>query len=167
MVTASTSSARTRSADTTDLKPNILIVEATFYPEISRLLLDGATAALERGGAYFDCVSVPGALEIPPTIHFAMKGGEHGGKHYDGYIALGCVIRGDTYHFEIVAGQSGRALVDLGINYGLCIGNGILTVENEAQALMRANREEADKGGDAARACLALIALRARLGMRK
>ena len=167
MVTASTSSARTRSADATDLKPNILIVEATFYPEISRLLLDGATAALERGGAYFDCVSVPGALEIPPTIHFAMKGGEHGGKHYDGYVALGCVIRGDTYHFEIVAGQSGRALVDLGIHYGLCIGNGILTVENEEQALVRADREQADKGGDAARACLALVGLRQRLGMHR
>jgi 6,7-dimethyl-8-ribityllumazine synthase len=167
MVTASTSSARTRSADVTDLKPNILIVEATFYPEISRLLLDGATAALERGGAYFDSVSVPGALEIPPTIHFAMKGGEHGGKHYDGYVALGCVIRGETYHFDIVAGQSARALVDLGINYGLCIGNGILTVENEEQALTRANREEGDKGGDAARACLALVQLRQRLGMRK
>jgi len=167
MVTASTSSARTRSADATDLKPNILIVEATFYPEISRLLLDGATAALERGGAYFDCVSVPGALEIPPTIHFAMKGGEHGGKHYDGYVALGCVIRGDTYHFEIVAGQSGRALVDLGIHYGLCIGNGILTVENEPQALARADREQADKGGDAARACLALVGLRQRLGMHR
>jgi len=167
MVTASTSSARTRSADATDLKPNILIVEATFYPEISRLLLDGATAALERGGAYFDCVSVPGALEIPPTIHFAMKGGEHGGKHYDGYVALGCVIRGETYHFEIVAGESGRALVNLGIYYGLCIGNGILTVENEHQALARADREQADKGGDAARACLALVGLRQRLGMHR
>lgn len=167
MVTASTSSARTRSGDETDLKPNILIIEAVFYPEISRQLLDGATAALERAGAYFDCVSVPGALEIPPAIHIAMKGGEHGGKHYDGYVALGCVIRGETYHFEIVAGQSGRALVDLGINFGLCIGNGILTVENEDQALMRADRERGDKGGDAARACLALVALRSRLGMRK
>jgi 6,7-dimethyl-8-ribityllumazine synthase len=151
----------------TDLKPNVLIVEATFYPEISRQLLDGATAALERGGAYFDCVSVPGALEIPPTIQFAMKGGEHGGKHYDGYVALGCVIRGETFHFDIVAGESGRALVELGIHYGQCIGNGILTVENEEQALVRANREQGDKGGDAARACLSLIALRHRLGMRK
>ncbi len=167
MVTASTSSARIRSAEGTDLKPNILIVEAVFYPEISRLLLDGATAALERGGAYFDSVAVPGALEIPSAITFAMKGGEHGGKHYDGYVALGCVIRGETYHFDIVAGQSGRALVDLGIHYGLCIGNGILTVENEAQALARADRERADKGGDAARACLALIELRHRLGMHR
>jgi len=167
MVTASTSSARIRSAEETDLKPNVLIVEAVFYPEISRLLLDGATAALERGGAYFDCVSVPGALEIPSAVTFAMKGGEHGGKHYDGYVALGCVIRGETYHFEVVAGQSAHALVDLGIHEGLCIGNGILTVENEAQALVRADREQADKGGDAARACLALIELRHRLGMRR
>lgn len=149
------------------MKPNILIVEATFYPEISRQLLDGATAALERGGAYFDSVAVPGALEIPPTIYFAMKGGEHGGKHYDGYIALGCVIRGETFHFDIVAGESARALMDLGIEYGLCVGNGILTVENEQQALVRANREQGDKGGDAARACLSLIELRARLGMRR
>lgn len=149
------------------MKPNILIVEATFYPEISRLLLDGATAALERGGAYFDSVAVPGALEIPPAIYFGMKGGEHGGKSYDGFVALGCVIRGETYHFDIVAGQSARALIDLGIQYGICIGNGILTVENEEQALVRANRGNADKGGDAARACLALIELSHRLGIRR
>ncbi len=146
---------------------NVLIVEAPFYPEISRLLLDGATAALERGGAYFDSVSVSGALEIPTAINFAVKGGGHGGKTYDGYVALGCVIRGETYHFDIVAGQSARALMDLGINFGLCIGNGILTVENEQQAKVRADREQGDKGGDAARACLALIDLRARLGARR
>ena len=146
---------------------NVLIVEAPFYPEISRLLLDGATAALERGGAYFDSVSVSGALEIPTAINFAVKGGEHGGKTYDGYVALGCVIRGETYHFEIVAGESARALVDLGIHYGLCIGNGILTVENDQQAMVRADREQGDKGGDAARACLSLIDLRTRLGARR
>ena len=149
------------------MKPNILIVEATFYPEISRMLLDGCTAVLERSGAYFDSVAVPGALEIPPAICLAMKGGEHGGKSYDGYVALGCVIRGETYHFEIVAGQSGRALTDLSIQYGLCIGNGILTVENEEQALVRADRGRGDKGGDAARACLALVELRHRLGVRR
>jgi len=163
-------SERTPSADRTKeggLRPNILIVEATFYPEISRLLLDGATAALERGGAYFDSIAVPGALEIPAAICLAMKGGEHGGKSYDGYVALGCVIRGETYHFELVAGQSGRALTDLAINYGLCIGNGILTVENEQQALVRANRDSGDKGGDAVRACLALVELRHRLGVRR
>ena len=149
------------------MKSNILIVEAPFYPEISRLLLDGATAALERGDAYFDSVSVTGALEIGPVIQFAMKGGEHGGKSYDGFIALGCVIRGETYHFEIVAGESARALTELGVHYGLCIGNGILTVENEEQALVRADRERGDKGGDAARACLALVDLRQRLGVRR
>jgi 6,7-dimethyl-8-ribityllumazine synthase len=146
---------------------NILIVEAPFYPEISRLLLDGATAALERGGAYFDSVSVSGALEIPPAINFAVKGGGHGGKTYDGFVALGCVIRGETYHFDIVAGQSARALMDLSLEHGLCIGNGILTVENDQQAMARADREQGDKGGDAVRACLALIELRARLGARR
>ena len=149
------------------MKPSILIVEAPFYPHISRLLLDGATAALEKGGAYFDSVSVTGALEIPPAILFALKGGEKGGKSYDGYIALGCVIRGETHHFEIVAGQSARALMDLGIQFGLCIGNGVLTVENEEQAMVRADREQRDKGGDAARACLAMIELRYRLGARR
>jgi 6,7-dimethyl-8-ribityllumazine synthase len=149
------------------MTPNILIVEAPFYPHISRLLLDGATAALERGGAYFDSVSVPGALEIAPVIHFALKGGEHGGKSYDGFVALGCVIRGETHHFEIVARESARALTDLIIDFGLCIGNGILTVNNEQQAIARADRSQRDKGGDAARACLALIELRHRLGVRR
>ena len=149
------------------MKASILIVEAPFYPEISRLLLDGATAALERGDAYFDSIPVTGALEIGPAIQFAMKGGEHGGKSYDGFVALGCVIRGETYHFEIVAGESARALTELGIHYGLCIGNGILTVENEEQALVRASRERGDKGGDAARACLSLVELRHRLGVHR
>jgi len=146
---------------------NILIVEAPFYPHISRLLMDGATAALERGGATFDSVSVSGALEVPAAILFALKGGEKGGKTYDGYVALGCVIRGETHHFEIVAGQSARALMDLSLQYGLCIGNGILTVENEDQAVVRADREQRDKGGDAVRACLSLIDLRYRLGARR
>lgn len=146
------------------LNPNILIVEAPFYPHISRLLMDGAAAVLEKGGATFDSVAVPGALEIPPAIYFAMMGGEHGGRSYDGFVALGCVIRGETFHFDIVAGQSARALVDLGIHHGLCIGNGILTVEDEAQALVRAEPNDGDKGGDAARACLALVELRHRLG---
>ncbi|MDE2184440.1 MAG: 6,7-dimethyl-8-ribityllumazine synthase [Alphaproteobacteria bacterium] len=149
------------------MKPNILIVEAPFYPQISRLLLDGATAALETGDAFFDTIAVPGALEIAPAIHYAVKGGEQGAKNYDGFVALGCVIRGETFHFDIVAGESARALMDLGIHYGLSIGNGILTVENESQALVRAAREGGDKGGDAARACLALVKLRHRLGTSK
>ncbi|MBU6297564.1 MAG: 6,7-dimethyl-8-ribityllumazine synthase [Alphaproteobacteria bacterium] len=149
------------------MTPNILIVEAPFYPHISRLLLDGATAALEKGGAFFDRVTVTGALEIAPAIQFAVKGGEHGGKSYEGFVALGCVIRGETYHFEIVASESARGLTDLGVQYSLCIGNGILTVENEQQAIERADREQRDKGGDAARACLSLIDLRHRLGVNR
>jgi 6,7-dimethyl-8-ribityllumazine synthase len=146
------------------MTPNILIVEARFYAHISDSLFDGATAALEAGGAHFERISVPGALEIPPAILFAAKAGEGAGRSFDGYVALGCVIRGETYHFEIVAGQSARGLMDLGLHHGLCIGNGILTVENEAQALARAGRDGQDKGGDAARACLALLNVRARLG---
>ncbi len=133
----------------------VLIVEARFYPEISDALYDGARQALEAAGIASERVAVPGALEIPGAIKFAAK-------PYDGFIALGCVIRGETYHFEIVANESARALTDLVLNDGLCIGNGILTVEDEDQALPRARREELDKGGDAARACLALMSLKQR-----
>jgi 6,7-dimethyl-8-ribityllumazine synthase len=145
-------------------KPNILIVEARFYSHISDMLLDGATAALEKGGAHFERLAVPGALEIPTAIAIAARAGEHGGRGFDGFIALGCVIRGETYHFEIVANESARGLMHLGIEHGLCIGNGILTVENEEQALVRARVDDGDKGGDAARACLALLNARNRLG---
>ncbi|MEJ1970077.1 MAG: 6,7-dimethyl-8-ribityllumazine synthase [Rhizomicrobium sp.] len=148
-------------------KPNILIVEARFYPHISDLLLDGATAALEKGGARFERLAVPGALEIPIAVGLAARAADHGGKSYDGFIALGCVIRGETYHFEIVSNESARGLTDLGIAQGLCIGNGILTVENERQALERADPGDGDKGGDAARACLALVAMRARFGVHR
>ena len=147
--------------------PNVLIVEARFYDHIADSLLDGATAALEKGGAHFERITVPGALEVPAAIAFAAKAGEGAGKSFDGYVALGCVIRGETYHFEIVAGESARGLMELGIHHGLCIGNGILTVENEEQALARAARDRLDKGGDAARACLALITARARLGVHR
>ena len=145
------------------MNPNVLIVEARFYANISDLLLDGATAALENGGARFERIAVPGALEIPAAIAIAAKAGA--GATFDGFVALGCVIRGETHHFEIVAGQSARGLMDLGVNHGICVGNGILTVENEKQALARAARDKGDKGGDAARACLALIQLRHRLGV--
>ena len=134
----------------------VLIVEARFYPEISDALYDGAQQALEVAGIASERVAVPGALEIPGAIKFA-------NLHYDGFIALGCVIRGETHHFEIVANESARALTDLVLNDGLCIGNGILTVEDEEQAFHRARREELDKGGDAARACLALMSLKERV----
>jgi 6,7-dimethyl-8-ribityllumazine synthase len=148
-------------------KPNILIIEARFYSHISDMLLDGATAALEKGGAYFDRIAVPGALEIPTTIALAARASEAGGKYYDGYVGLGCVIRGETYHFEIVSNESARGLIQLGITHGLCVGNGILTCENEKQALERASPEDGDKGGDAARAALALIAAKHRLGLNR
>ena len=134
----------------------VLVAEARFYPHISDALLDGAARALEEAGVRFERIEVPGALEIPAAIRFASA-------DYDGFVALGCVIRGETYHFEIVAMESARGLMELSLRDGLCIGNGILTVENEAQALRRASRGELDKGGAAARACLALIGLKARL----
>jgi 6,7-dimethyl-8-ribityllumazine synthase len=134
----------------------VLIVEARFYPHISDALYDGAAHALDVAGVLSERMVVPGALEIPPAIKLAAG-------HYDGFIALGCVIRGETYHFEIVANESARGIMDLMLREDICIGNGILTVENEAQALHRANPEGADKGGDAARACLALIAHRRRM----
>jgi len=149
------------------MNANILIVEARFYEHISDGLLDGAKAALEKAGATSDRVAVPGALEIPAAVLFAAKASEGAGKTYDGFVALGCVIRGETYHFEIVSNESARGLTDLALHHGLCIGNGILTVENKEQALVRAKRDGLDKGGDAARACLALIELKARLGARR
>jgi 6,7-dimethyl-8-ribityllumazine synthase len=137
----------------------VLIVEARFYPHISDALLEGAVQVLEAAGAKFDRVTVPGALEIPGAIKQAAG-------HYDGFVALGCVIRGETYHFEIVANESSRGLMDLTVRDGLAIGNGILTVEDEEQALVRARAENGGKGGDAARACLALIALKSKFAQR-
>jgi 6,7-dimethyl-8-ribityllumazine synthase len=132
---------------------HILIVEARFYDAIADALLDGAETALAAAGATFDRITVPGALEIPAAV---ARASEAGG--YDGYVALGCVIRGETYHFEIVAGESARGLMALALD-GLAIGNGILTVENEAQAWARARKSEKDKGGEAAKAALAMVAL--------
>ncbi len=133
---------------------HILIVEARFYSAIADAQLEGAVAALEAAGATHERITVPGALEIPGAISLA-----HETERFDGYVALGCVIRGETYHFEGVAGESARGLMALSLD-GLAIGNGILTVENEAQAWARARRTEKDKGGEAAKAALAMIALR-------
>lgn len=145
-------------------KSHLLIVEARFYDELADALLAGARAALDEAGATCDVVTVPGALEVPAAISFALDAAEEGGTDYDGFVALGCVIRGETYHFEIVANESSRALMELSIEESAAIGNGILTVENEAQAWARARRDEGDKGGGAARAALSMIALRQRLG---
>jgi 6,7-dimethyl-8-ribityllumazine synthase len=136
----------------------LLIVEARFYDHLNDLLLEGARAAIEAEGHEHETATVPGALEVPAAIAMAAETGRYGG-----FVALGVVIRGETYHFEIVAGESARGIMALTLD-GLAIGNGILTVENEAQALARARPDEKDKGGEAARAALAMMALRERFG---
>jgi 6,7-dimethyl-8-ribityllumazine synthase len=141
-----------------------LIVEARFYDDMADALLEGATFALEEAGATFDVVTVPGALEIPATIAMALDGADNDGMQYDGFVALGMVIRGETYHFDIVSNESSRALMDLAVSESLAIGNGILTVENDEQAWVRARRSEKDKGGFAARAALTMIELKKKLG---
>ena len=144
-------------------KAHLLIIEARYYDGLSDALLEGAKAALDEAGATYDVVTVPGALEIPAVISFALDGADSG-VEYDGFVALGCVIRGETYHFEIVANESSRALMDLAVEESLAIGNGILTVYIAALAWARAGRDEGDKGGFAARAALTMIAHRERFG---
>ncbi len=142
-------------------KLKVLIVEARFYERIQDALLEGAKSALDAYEAEYDVVTVPGALEVPIAIAMADEAGQKpAGVRYDGYVALGCVIRGETTHYETVAGESARAIMDLGVSRRLAIGNGILTVEDEAQAWARAKPNEGDKGGGAAKACLELIVLK-------
>lgn len=136
----------------------ILIVEARFYAHLNDMLIAGAKATLAAAGHEVEVLTVPGALEIPGAIALAAESGE-----FDGFVAIGVVIRGETYHFEIVAGESARAIMALTMD-GIAIGNGILTVENEAQALVRADPAQKDKGGEAAEAALALLALQDRFG---
>ncbi len=126
--------------------PHLLIIEARYYDRIADGLAEGAVAALEEAGATWSRAEVPGALEIPGAIALAEEASEDGGVAYDGYVALGCVIRGETLHFEIVSTESARGLMDLTIYDGLAIGNGILTVENEAQALVRSDPAQKNKG---------------------
>jgi len=145
----------------------ILVVEARFYEEIADALLAGAMRALHEARASVERISVPGSLEIPTAIAIAADAARRRRRPYDGVVALGCVIRGETIHFEIVSHQSARGLIDVSLARGLPIGNGIITVENEAQAFARARMDEQDKGGDAARAALALVALHRKLGKRR
>ena len=135
-----------------------LIVEARFYDHLNDMLVAGARAALTQAGHEVEVVTVPGALEIPGAIALADQS-----DLYDGYVAIGVVIRGETYHFEIVAGESARGIMALTMD-GVAIGNGILTVENEQQALVRADPAQKDKGGEAAKAALALLKLQQRWG---
>ncbi|MBL8702494.1 MAG: 6,7-dimethyl-8-ribityllumazine synthase [Alphaproteobacteria bacterium] len=140
--------------------PHVVLVEARFYEELADELAAGAIAVLEAAGASVERVVVPGALEIPAAIAMLATRRRAQGRPIDGFVALGCVIRGETTHYEIVAGESARGLMSLSLTGVLAIGNGILTVENEKQAWARARRRDLDKGGDAARACLRMIALR-------
>jgi 6,7-dimethyl-8-ribityllumazine synthase len=135
-----------------------LIVEARFYDHLNDMLVAGAKAALKAKGHEVEVITVPGALEIPGTISMAAEA-----QIYDGFVAIGVVIRGETYHFEIVAGESARGIMALTMD-GIAIGNGILTVENEDQAIVRADPKQKDKGGEAAIAAMALLALQSKFG---
>ena len=136
---------------------HILIAEARFYAHLNDMLLDGARSVLEAAGQSHETVTVPGALELPGAIAMAAESGR-----FDAFVALGVVIRGETYHFEIVAGESARGLLALTLD-GFAVGNGILTTENEAQAIVRADPKQANKGAGAAEAALALLALKRQL----
>ena len=132
-----------------------LVVEARYYDNVGEMLMQGARAAFAAAGAEFDVIGVPGALVIPAAIAIVVDA-----RRYDGAVALGCVIRGETYHFEIVAGEASRALMDMSVARKLPLGNGVLTVENLAQAEERADPARGDKGGDAVRAAVAIAALK-------
>ncbi|HEX8413980.1 MAG TPA: 6,7-dimethyl-8-ribityllumazine synthase [Sphingomicrobium sp.] len=136
----------------------ILIAEARFYGHLNDMLLAGAREAIEAAGHKHETITVPGALEIPGTIALAARSGR-----FCAFVALGVIIRGETYHFEVVANESARGLMNLTLQ-GFPIGNGILTVEDEAQAVVRADPQQSDKGGEAAKAALALLELRERYG---
>lgn len=136
----------------------VLIVEARFYAHLNDMLLAGARAAIEEAGHGHETITVPGALEIPGAVAMAAETGR-----YDAFVALGVVIRGETYHFEVVSNESARGLMALTMD-AIPIGNGILTVENEAQAIVRADPAQLDKGGGAATAALAMLALKSRFG---
>ncbi|MGP9810916.1 6,7-dimethyl-8-ribityllumazine synthase [Rhodopseudomonas sp. NSM] len=150
--------------DQTDVAgARVLIVEARFYDDIQDALLDGAVAELKAAGATHDVLTVPGALEIPAAVAIAIDAAEANGKPYDAAIALGCVVRGETIHFEIVSMESARALMDLSVARKFPLGNGIITVNTDEQAWARAKPGDLNKGGDAARAALAMLRIKRRL----
>ncbi len=147
--------------------PHIMIVEARFYTDIADELAQGAIEALQQAGASFERFAVPGAFEIPAAIRMAIRAKELDPerRRFDGYVALGCVVRGETTHYDYVCQESSRGLQDLALKYSLALGYGILTVENGEQAWARARRDRKNKGGDVARACLAMIGLKRQLGL--
>lgn len=142
------------------MKP-VLIVASPYYADIHAMLLAGAERALKEAGQSYEIVLVPGALEIPAAVAIAHRSG-----NFSGYVALGCVIRGETHHFDIVANESARGLMDIAVREAACIGNGILTTENEEQAIVRADPARGNKGGEAASAALALITHQKKRGAR-
>jgi len=144
---------------------HFLVIDARFYEPIADELVAGATEALDALGATWDRISVPGVLEIPAALAFALDAAEESGDGYDGYVVLGCVIRGETTHYDVVAGESARAIMDLAVGESLALGNGILTVENEAQAWARARRTEKNKGAVAAEAAHAMARLKRSMGL--
>lgn len=143
--------------------PHILVIEARFYEDVADELARGATAALDAAGATYERVTVPGALEAPAAIVFSLDG-DGGQRRYDGYVVLGCVIRGETSHYDYVCSESAHGLQSVALSHSLPVTNGILTCENRDQAMDRARTDRRDKGGAVARACLDMIALKARLG---
>ena len=146
-----------------DNKPRMLIVEARFYDHIADALLTGATRVLDEAGAHYDKLTVPGALEVPAAIAMALEAAQAKRAPYDGVVALGCVIQGETYHFELVSNESARGLMDIAIGRQVPLGNGIITVDTELQALARCAPDQGNKGATAARAALAMVALKRKL----
>lgn len=136
---------------------NILVIEARFYNDINDMLVEGARAALDKASATYDVITVPGALEIPAALLFAIESEK---KAYDAYVVLGCVIRGETSHYDVVCNESMRGVYDLTLAYDLALGNGILTVEDRAQAIARADKNQKDKGGAAVEAALKMLEIK-------
>lgn len=155
---------RARSNQPGPMKRHFLIIESPYYADISAELVKGATAELEKRGASYDRISVPGVLEIPAALSMVLMAEEEA-RRYDGYVLLGCVIRGETSHYDIVANESARAYMAMASARGLAVGNGILTVENGAQAWARARVSDMNKGAGAAAAAVEMAELRERLGL--
>ena len=145
--------------------PHVLIIDAPYYSQISDKLIEGATDVLKREGATYEQIDVPGVLEIPAALSMVLEAEMEGGTRYDGFVVLGCVIRGETTHYDIVSNESARALMNMATNAHIALGNGIQTVENEAQALARADKDQMNKGGHAATAALEMIKLRKSLSV--
>ncbi len=141
--------------------PHLLLLEARFYTRVNDLLIEGAKNTLEKFNATYEIITVPGALEIPSALQFAAQ--RKTGKSFDAFVVLGCVIRGETSHYDIVSNESARGLMDVALKLDLAVGNGILTVDNEAQALERADKSRLDKGGGAVFAALSIFHLRVRI----